>query len=81
MEDGTEINRCPKAILRDTEWWQEFEDAWWWKRDGGDWPIGKGWMEQSATFLDGYKLMEMEISRYGRRQSRHGRNGPNEGPS
>jgi|GEM_PF-2934821 len=63
-EDGTLLERCPKAMIRDTEWWDEFFDAWWWKRKYGDWPEDGGWMSQAALFLDAMRLMDVEVDSY-----------------
>jgi len=66
-EEGQHLERCPKAIIRDTEWWPSFEDAWYWREHGGCWPIGNGWMEQAAIFLDALKYLNGELTKYGRR--------------
>jgi hypothetical protein len=69
MDDETDepIDRCPKALLLETEWWPEFEDAWYWREHGGCWPVGGGWMDQSAIFLDAIKFLNGELGQYGKR--------------
>jgi len=71
FEDGEPLDRCPQSTMRHCEWWEEFFDAWFWKKNYGDWPDesrGKGWQRQAAVLLDAIKIFDAELERYGEKR-------------
>ncbi len=61
--DGKRLERCPRKLLSEVEWWGEFWDAWNWAQPpGGVLPVGGSLYEQSATFMQAYKLFNQMLA-------------------
>jgi len=78
FEGGEALDRCPQSMVRTWDSWENFQEAWFWKKNYGDWPTGSslGWQQQSAIFLDAIKIFDAEIDKYGqqRRDDSHSEN-------
>ena len=61
FEDGAELLRCPvRCVTKDL--WQVARAYRY--REAGLMPVSGGWMEQSATLLEAFDLLDREIASY-----------------
>jgi len=61
FEDKTELLRCPVRCITSNLW--QVARAYRY-REAGLFPASGGWLEQSATLLDAFDLLDREIAAY-----------------
>ena len=63
FEDGMALSRCPVRSL--TPAISQVARAYRYKGQGGILPVSGGWLDQSATLIDAWDLLDREIAGYG----------------
>ncbi len=62
FEDGTALSRCPVRCL--TPAVSRVARAYRFREQGGILPVAGGWLDQSATLIDAFDLLDREIAGY-----------------